>query len=93
MQLRWARHARQDLLDIADHHDSLSAGLAETMLERIETAPLLLLDHPFAGPPVPETELRKWRARGTPFILLYRVRRDFVEVARVVHSATDWRPA
>lgn len=91
MQLQWAQRARRDLLDIADYYDSISPGLGDAMLARIETAPLLLIEHPFAGAPLPDTPLRKWWVRGTPFILFYRVKRDRLEVSRVVHSSTNWR--
>lgn len=91
-ELKWALRAREDLLEIADYYDAIEPGLGETMLERIETAPLLLIDHPYAGAPMPNTTFRKWSAKDTAFVLLYRVRKDSVEVARVIHSATNWRP-
>jgi toxin ParE1/3/4 len=91
MQLRWALRARRDLFDIADHHEELDPDVADRMLLQIETAPLFLIEHPNAGPLIPDTSLRKWKVRKTPFLIFYRVGRNVVEVARVVHSATNWR--
>ena len=90
MQLRWALRARRDLFDIADHYGEIDPDVADRLLLQIETAPLFLTEHPNAGPPLPDTELRKWSVRRTPFILLYRVSRTTVEVARVVHHSTNW---
>ena len=91
MQLRWALRARRDLFDIADHYAEIDSDIADQMLLRIETAPLLLTEHPFAGPPVDDSALRKWAVRKTPYLLFYRVTRTAVEIARVVHAASDWR--
>jgi toxin ParE1/3/4 len=91
MQLRWALRARLDLFDIADHYEEIDPAIGDNLLAEIETAPLFLTEHPHAGPLVSESGLRKWRVRRTPFILLYRVSRTTVEVARVVHHATNWR--
>jgi toxin ParE1/3/4 len=59
-------------------------------LNRIFEGPLVLLDYPQLGQPAGLLELRKWAVRRTPFILLYRVLGTDLEVARVVHAASDW---
>jgi toxin ParE1/3/4 len=91
MQLRWALRARLDLFDIADNYDRIDTAISDRLLAEIETAPLFLTEHPHAGALVSRSGLRKWRVRRTPFILLYRVSRTAVEVARVVHHATNWQ--
>ena len=90
-QLLWSRVARNDLFDIAAYYARLDADLAFTMLERVETAPLVLLDFPEMGSPTVRPDLRKWTVADTPFILLYRATRASVEVRRVIHHARDWR--
>lgn len=91
MKLRWAVSARADLFRIADHYDEISVDLTDHIMDAIEEAPHILLEHPFAGPPLKNAPLRKWLVRGTPFLLLYRVARDRIEIARVLHTASDWR--
>jgi toxin ParE1/3/4 len=90
MELRWARRARKDLFDIADHYEEIDPNLSDRILDKVETTPLFLIEHPFAGSPVPDTPLRTWPIRGTPYLLLYRVSRAAVEVVRVVHHSTNW---
>jgi len=62
------------------------------MLTRIEQAPLILLDHPRLGEETRRRGVRKWSVRNTPFILLYVDRPERVEIRRVVHAASDWKP-
>lgn len=90
MEVRWALSARADLFAIADHYDGIDPDITDAMLARIGSAPAILREHPRAGEPVGR-DLRKWRVRRTAFALLYRVREGHVEIARVVHAATDWR--
>ena len=91
MRLRWGTGARTDLFSIAGYYDELEPGLGDRLLQRIEKAPLILCERPRMGAPVGVADLRKWSVRGLPFILLYRILADEVEVARVLHAASDWR--
>ena len=90
MRLVWALQAESDLYEIADHYTAIAPALGKAMLERIIEAPLVLLDHPYLGQAAGAFGLRKWRARRTPFILLYRVTDATIEIARVVAAASDW---
>ena len=91
MRLTWAEQAEADIDRIADDYFIGSPGLDDLMIERIEAAPLPLLQHPRLGPSIEGLGLRKWSVRRTPFVLLYRVLDDAVEIARVVHGMSDWR--
>lgn len=90
MELIWADSAEADLFSIADHYAHENPDLPDKILSRIAKAALILIDQPRLGTPI-DIGLRKWRARRTPFILLYRVSETQVEIARVVHAAQDWR--
>ena len=89
MKLIWANSAEADLYSIADYCAQHDPDLPDEMLGRIIAAPLILLDQPRLGVPV-ELDLRKWAVRHTPFILLYRTDGTSVEVARVIHTASNW---
>ncbi|MBX9816355.1 MAG: hypothetical protein A4S12_04105 [Proteobacteria bacterium SG_bin5] len=89
-QLVWSRAARNDLFDIAAYYRGLDRDLEFLMLERVETAPLVLLDFPDLGSPTRHPTIRKWRVADTPFLLFYRPARHQIEVRRVVHHARDW---
>ena len=89
-RLIWAGPARRDLFAIAAEAAEQDADLPHILLERVETAPLALLDYPAMGSPLGTTKLRKWPVRKTPFILIYAQRDDRVEIRRVLHAASDW---
>ncbi len=87
-QLIWSRPARQDLYRIA--FDEMLWDV-EVLVERIEKAPLLLTEFPELGEMIGSTGRRKWRVKGTPFLLIYKSRKGTVEISRVVHAASDWQ--
>lgn len=88
--LRWAEQTRLDLYEIADHHEAGGFGDGDDLLEQIYEALLVLCDFPFLGEPAGHADVRKWRLKGTPFLIFYRVLENAVEVVRVVHAASDW---
>jgi len=92
-RLVWSNAARRDLYRIADDYDAEVPGLGLTFLERVEEAPLILLDYPGLGSPTLLPGVRKWRVRKTPFLIFYVANRDRVEITTVRHASSDWRSA
>ena len=88
----WSGPAQRDLLAIASYFDQIAPDLGSTMLERIERAPLPLLDFPDLGEVMARRNTRKWVVRKTPFLLIYGVAAEDIEIKRVRHEREDWRP-
>lgn len=88
-RLLWSRRARTELFSIAEHYRKDDPALAIEMLERIEAGPQALREFPFLGA-VTTAGARKWRARGTPFLLFYDVQDDAIEIVGVRHVRSDW---
>lgn len=89
----WSRPAQNDVFDIAEYYDAIDRDLANEMIRRLEEAVAPLRDFAGLGSPIDDMpELRKWRVKGTPFVLFYRTGDERVDVARVLHAAADWRP-
>lgn len=61
------------------------------MAERVVAATKLLRDQPQLGRPGLRPTTREWVIRDTPYILVYRVREDLVEILHVWHGAQNWR--
>jgi toxin ParE1/3/4 len=78
-------------LAIAEHYRPIDPDLASMILRRLQTAPLILTDHPDIGAPTGLRSIRKWRVRHTPFILFYSADRARVEIKRVRHAAENWQ--
>lgn len=92
MRIVWADESEADLNQIIASYAEIDPSLPMRLIDLIAVAPLPLLDFPFLGEEIEMLGLRKWRAKGTPFILLYDVSPDEIIVARVIHAATDWKP-
>jgi plasmid stabilization system protein ParE len=92
MRVIWSRPAAADLFEIADYYDRIDPDLATEIINRVETAPGPLIDNPRIGPALDEEPgVRKWRVPGSPFLLLYAIRGETIEIRRVRHAASDWR--
>lgn len=89
-RLIWAHPARRDLYRIAAEFGRIDPELPIILLERIEEAPLALLDYPGLGSLTERRGIRKWPVKKTPFLLFYAARADGIEIRRVVHAASDW---
>ena len=88
--LIWSLPARRDILDIVAYYSRVSPQLADELVDRIETAPLVLCDYPDLGTPTVGRDVRKWLVPKTPSILFYHAGKDRVAIRRVRHGATDW---
>jgi plasmid stabilization system protein ParE len=89
--VRWAEQARTDFIGITDHYASTAPDFRLKLLDWVDQTARLLAAHPALGASIGVAGFRKMRVRGTSYILLYRATRDAIEVARVFHSARDWR--
>jgi toxin ParE1/3/4 len=90
MRLRWTAPAARDLYRIVQRiqQDSLTAAdrVAETLYGGCDG----LRDFPFRG--------RRGRIQGTrelvfpglPYVLVYRVENQEIDVLRIYHAAQDW---
>jgi plasmid stabilization system protein ParE len=88
-RLIWSRRSVEDLVRIKaflDHHDSHAAL---RVVEAIRSAADFLSGFPGAGPAV-GPELRSFRVRSTPYLLLYSVQVE-LRIARVRQEREDWR--
>lgn len=89
LQLNWKKQARNDLLRIIEHIADDNPDAAEKLADDIEAKAQGLRERP---------ELyRVGRKRGTRemvvhpnYIVIYRRKKDLVEVLRVKHTAQQW---
>ncbi|MDI3258517.1 MAG: type II toxin-antitoxin system RelE/ParE family toxin [Sinobacteraceae bacterium] len=87
MKLRWTRLALVDLHraqeDIAQDNPVATNALALRVLEVAQGLP----DNPLMGRPGQVTGTREWAVTGTPYLLVYRIKDDRVEILRLWHGA------
>lgn len=87
-RLLWGVSARRDLYTIARQYGEIDPDLPLLLLERIEAAPLVLMENPGLGSPFGR-HLRKWPVRRTPFVLLYRMVGTELQIRRVLDARSD----
>ena len=91
MRLRWTEPAARDLTHICDfiqEHDSSATArrLALSIYGSVST----LAEFPERGRPGRKPGTRELIFAGLPYLAIYRLRRDTVEILRILHGAQDW---
>ena len=91
MPIRWTKAAADDLCQISDytleHFGAAQARRAAlTIFEAVEA----LEQFPRRGRTGRAPGTREIAIPGYPFLVIYRVGDDFVEVVRILHGARRW---
>jgi addiction module RelE/StbE family toxin len=90
MHLQWTLRALGDLREaghfIAEDNPPAAAKMAERVREAVEYLP----EHPNMGRPGRVPNTRELVISGTPFIAVYWVRGNAVQVLRVLHHSRKW---
>ena len=90
MRIRWTVSAVEDLAElrayIADREPRAAGRVARAIREDIR----LLSRFPSLGRPGKVPETRELVIRKTPYIVMYRVRDEQLEILRVLHATRRW---
>lgn len=89
MRIRWTNAAAADMQNISDylkvHHPHYRQPTMWKLYERIRA----LKEAPFIGRPGRENGTREILFPPMPYVAVYRVRENSIEVIRVFHTAQD----
>lgn len=88
--IRWTSLARDDLVAIDTYWWTNNSMRADEILARIKASAEFLQSLPNAGPPLDDYPARKWSVRQTPYLLIYRIVGDEIEILRVHHGNENW---
>lgn len=91
MRIRWTPSAVGDLIQISDYiseHDgaALARRVALTIYEGINS----LVRFPHLGRVGRKSGTRELPLHGLPYLAVYRVRSEVVEIIRILHGAQKW---
>ena len=91
MRIRWTEPAAHDLTQICDYiaeHSGPATArrVALTIYEGISS----LTQFPYRGRPGRKAKTRELVFPGLPFLAVYRVREEVIEVNRILHGAQNW---
>lgn len=90
MKLEWTPRARAERTDDIDYiaQDNPSAALSQ--LDRIEYQTDMLIQHPEIGRAGRKQGTRELVISHTPFIVIYRIKGECIEVMRLLRGLQQW---
>lgn len=90
MKIRWTAVAAEDLKSAHEFVAEQSPTRADELIERILAAIDVLERYPQMGRPGRVAGTRELVIAGTPFIVVYRIHADQVQILSVLHAARKW---
>lgn len=90
MRVIWTEPAKFDLSSARAWIAQDRPRAAASQVAKLVQAVAGLRDFPFQGRPGRRSDLRELVVPGGPFIVVYRVRSEMIEVLRVLHGARRW---
>jgi toxin ParE1/3/4 len=90
MELRWSEEAANDLERITDYLFEKTPEHAPELLRAIYDAPAALLDFPRRGRPGKKDGTRELVLSPLPYIVVYRIWGEVIQLVRILHGAQDW---
>ena len=93
MNVRWTATARRHLRAIREYIAKDSEYYAQRVIGRIIDRSEQIAEFPMSGREVPEYSRGHVRELfEPPYRIIYRIKRDAIDVIAVVHGARNWRP-
>lgn len=93
MIVSWSAKARQDLLDVYRYLAPRNPDAARRMQTVIRAKVGALASTPHMGRAGRIAGTRELAITGTPYLVIYRIVPEGVQVLAVVHGARDWPSA
>jgi toxin ParE1/3/4 len=91
MQVRWTTSAVRDLTQICDYIDQHDgAASARRVALAIYQGVNSLARFPFLGRSGRKPTTRELPCPGLPYLVIYRIREEIVEISRILHGAQKW---
>jgi addiction module RelE/StbE family toxin len=89
MQIRWTPAATADLQHINDYLKQRHPHYRQPTMRKVYEAIRALKDSPYRGRPGREEGTREILFPPMPYVAVYRVRQQSIEVLRIYHAAQD----
>lgn len=93
MRVIWSPTAERNLDAVWEYIAQDNLDAADRMSERLRAAAEHLIDYPHFGRVGRSRDSRELIVAGTPYILIYRIGRDRIDIVRILHSKQNWPPA
>ena len=90
MKIRWTHPALNDLFAAQTYVAQHNPQAAQAMAQRLWDAAQDLENHPQIGRPGHALDTRERVVPRTPYLIVYRLRHDTVEILCIWHGRRDW---
>ena len=90
MQVQWTVSAGLDREAAIDYMAKYNLSAALNQLDEIEWQTDRLADYPKLGRPGRVKGTRELVVNRTPFIVVYRIKGEIVQILRMLHGAQQW---
>jgi toxin ParE1/3/4 len=90
MKIRWTRFALQDLRHLHEYIAEDNPMAAYRMISRIDEATQHLKTNPEMGRPGRCSGTRELVIAGTPYIVVYTIQGEEIQIVAVIHGAMRW---
>ena len=91
MNVRWTETASNQIENVFEHIASDNIDAAVRIVERILAATERAAQLPFSARAGKHSGTRELIVSGTPYIVIYRIREEGIQILRVVHGAQNWK--
>jgi toxin ParE1/3/4 len=90
VNVRWLKAAVAAVRGIHSRISIDNPQAAKRVVQEIRSATVRLKEFPLSGRQGEVSGTREVVVRNLPYVIVYRIRGDAVEILRVFHTATDW---
>jgi len=90
VELRWTEVAATDLERIANFLFEQTPERAPGLVQALYKAPYRLLTFPKRGRPGRKTGTRELVLSPLPYLVVYRVTGEVIQIVRILHGAQKW---
>jgi len=90
MRVRWTSPAREQFVSAYEYLAEENRAAAARTADQIWESTQLLARHPRAGREGRVAGTRELVISGTPFVVVYRLERNEVQILAVLHAARKW---
>jgi len=90
LKLKWTERALRQLIHAQDYIARDNPAAAQAVAQRIADASRLLPVQPWIGRPGRIDGTREWVVKQTPYLLVYAIEDDALQIVGVIHSKQRW---
>ena len=91
MRVRWTEPSVGDLTEICDYIvDNGAPAAAQRVAQTVYRAVNALSEFPRKGRPGRKPDTRELPIPGLPYLAIYRIHNEVIEVCRILHGARQW---